>query len=172
MRGVIAFFALLPAIAGAQMYKCADAQGGVNFTDQPCNGAASSPEAEITVDLPVLPETGLQRLQREQAEALAAAQEKHKTLINDLGEAAAVLKAESERQKALYLRRIAHEGLSIGMEVQAVIDHPVWGMPARLNKTETAAGVRSQWVYPVSVNNQFETVTLYFTGSKLVVIQG
>lgn len=51
MRGLIAALALLPALAGAQIYKCTDAQGRVNLTDKPCNGAAASPAQEITADI-------------------------------------------------------------------------------------------------------------------------
>ena len=52
----------------------------------------------------------------------------------------------------------------ISMTDYEVIEDSTWGKPEKINRTETANGVREQWVYP---NNKY----LYFEDGYLVSIQ-
>lgn len=168
MRLLLIFaFALAPTLASAQIFKCTGSDGKVTLTDKPC----ASTEAAEAIVIPPPPETGLQKRQREQAEQRQADKAKHEKLISDLRATRDVLQAESDRQKALFAKRVAQEGLVIGMSFQQVNDHPVWGLPNKINNTTTAGGVRSQWIYPVSLTNQFEMIYLYFVNGRLSTIQ-
>lgn len=167
MKGAFIILALMPALAGAEIYKCTGADGKVNLTDRPCAGQV----AVEVVNLPPPPETGLQRRLRFEAEQRALEQKKQDDLIQQLRGTTELLKKESERQKALYARRIAQEGLRIGMTFKEVNDHPVWGMPRKVNNTTNSSGIRSQWIYPVSVTNEFDVIYLYFKAGRLSTIQ-
>lgn len=167
MRSLLVGLLIFPAFASAQIYKCTGPDGKVNLTDRPCAGT----DAEETITLPPPPETGLQRRLRLEAEQRAAERKQHEDLLNDLRNTTDLLKAEAERQRAIYSRRIAQEGLRIGMGFQEVYDHPAWGVPVRINNTTTAKGIRSQWVYRVSVSNEFEVIYLYFVQGVLTTIQ-
>lgn len=167
MRALLIGLAFLPAMASAQIYKCTGPDGKVNLTDRPCPTEA----AAETITLPPPPETGLQRRQRLEAERREAERKKHEALISDLEKTTELVKAVSEQQKALFARRIAQEGLRIGMSFQEVYGHPVWGTPNRVNNTTNANGIRSQWIYPVSVSNEHEVIYLYFVQGVLTTIQ-
>lgn len=160
-------FLLLSQAANGEIYKCTGADGKVNLTDRPC---VSHENAE-RVNLPPPPETGIERRLRMEAEQRAAEQRKHDELIRGLRETTEVLKKESERQKALFARRVAQEGLRIGMTFKEVNDHPVWGLPNKINNTTNSHGTRSQWIYPVSVTNEYEVIYLYFRNGVLTTIQ-
>lgn len=69
MRLIIMAVALLPCLASAEIYKCVGADGRVNLTDKPCDGAAASPNAKITVD--VAPSADAQRATESAAERAA-----------------------------------------------------------------------------------------------------
>lgn len=170
MRGSLAgVFGLLlvSQVANAEIYKCTGPDGKVNLTDRPCLDSAA---AEV-ISLPPPPETGLERRLRMEAEQRAAERRKHDELIRGLRETTVILKKESERQKALFARRVSQEGLWIGMTFKEVNDHPVWGLPNKVNNTTNAQGIRSQWIYPISVTNEYEVIYLYFQKGVLTTIQ-
>lgn len=167
MRALLIGLAFLPAMASAQIYKCTGPDGKVNLTDKPCPTEA----AAETITLPPPPETGLQRRQRLEDERLEAERKEHEALISELEKTIKLAKAVSEQQKAQFARRRVQEGLRIGMSFQEVYEHPVWGAPDRVHNTTNANGIRSQWVYPVSVSSEHEVMYLYFVQGVLTAIQ-
>jgi hypothetical protein len=66
---------------------------------------------------------------------------------------------EARAEKA----RRKKEGVSIGMDVQQVLDSS-WGRPEHVNRTTTAYGTREQWVYG-------SRSYLYFENGTLISIQ-
>jgi hypothetical protein len=58
--------------------------------------------------------------------------------------------------------KLRSEGVTVGMQKEEVLASS-WGKPKKINRTQTAGGVREQWVY----NGGY----LYFDGDTLVAIQ-
>lgn len=47
MKALFFIAALLPAFASGAVYKCVNANGSINFSDQPCSGASQGGEIEV-----------------------------------------------------------------------------------------------------------------------------
>ena len=56
---------------------------------------------------------------------------------------------------------VDNQGVNIGANKQSVINE--WGNPNKINKTETANGIREQWVY--------DNAYVYFVNGEVVTIQ-
>lgn len=156
MRGLIAALALLPTMVAAQVYKCTDAQGRVNLTDQPCG------VREGAVLLSAQPQTG--------APHMDTAEERHafeQKMLERADKREAALSAERMR----FYNRRSHAGVRIGMSSQDVYSLPDWGYPDDKNTTQTARGNREQWIYSADPNDEFERMYLYFDNDILTVIQ-
>ncbi|MBX9756295.1 MAG: DUF4124 domain-containing protein [Pseudomonadaceae bacterium] len=143
MRGLIAVLAWLPAIAGAQIYKCTDAQGRVNMTDKPCG--ASSAKVEKIDNVPI---QGLDKVMRDARAGSANADQRIKQFDMRMAQRASA--------------RSSHQGLSIGMTDSDVMALDNWGYPDDKNVTQTPSGTSEQWVYSTDPDNEYENMYLYF----------
>jgi hypothetical protein len=163
MRVLIAALALLPALAGAQVYKCTDAQGRVNLTDQPC-GVRDG--AVLLSAQP--PASGASTHTAEEVREANAAFDR-KVAAQKVKEAEH--QALLVKQDEFYARRRAHSGLRIGMPQSELYANKDWNFPDDINTTETARGKREQWVYLADPSNNFERMYLYFDNYVLTAIQ-
>lgn len=160
MRGLIACLVLLPAIAGAEVYKCTDSQGRVNLTDQPCGVREG---AVLLSDKPQ-PNAPLQKTAAEIDESNAA-------FDRAMAERAAKANERQAKVREFYARRKAHTGLRIGMPQSELYTNKDWNFPDDRNVTETARGTHEQWIYSTDPDNKFERMYLYFDNDILTVIQ-
>jgi hypothetical protein len=163
MRVLIAALALLPALAGAQVYKCTDAQGRVNLTDQPCGAR----DGAVLLSVQPLPSGASTHTAEEVREANSAFDREMAARTVKAAEHQALLVKQDE----FYARRRAHIGLRIGMPQSELYTNKDWNFPDDRNVTETARGTREQWVYSADPSNNFKRMYLYFDNYVLTAIQ-
>lgn len=159
MKTILRLVLLLSAApAHAQIFKCTDANGKVNFTDSPCQAAQQAQQIER------VPPQGLDKLYIE----LDQKKEAHKKWEAEHQAQSAELERKERR---LYIGRQMHEGLRIGMTSDQVEALPHWRWSEDSNITQTAHGTREQRIFRSSYDNEYERMYLYFNNGILTVIQ-
>lgn len=152
MRALIIALALLPTISLAEIYKCTDAEGRVNLTDQPCG---SGTDGAVLLGGTPQPKEG-------------PTDEERKRLNAEFDRQIAEREAAKSNQ---YRIRRYHQGLVLGMSSEEVMRLDGWGYPDDKNVTQTIHGTREQWIYRTDPDNEYERMYLYFDDGFLDVIQ-
>lgn len=152
MRALIIALALLPTISLAEIYKCTDAEGRVNLTDQPCG---SGTDGAVLLGGAPQPKEGPTDEERKRLNAEFDRQ---------------IAEREAARSNQYQIRRY-HQGLALGMSSSEVMQLDGWGYPDDKNTTQTINGTSEQWVYRTDPDNEYEVMYLYFVGESLAVIQ-
>lgn len=146
--------------AHAQIYKCTDAQGKVNFTDSPCHAAGTARVETIQN----VPPQGLDKITNDLKES------EQNRGAREVAEAVKDRERETKANEKYYART-SHKGLRLGMTADNVQGISWWGMPDDRNVTETAYGKREQWIYQTSDTDEYRRMYLYFQNDHLIIIQ-
>lgn len=148
-RITIVFAAMLSAVGlqAADLRKCIDHEGKVNFTDQPCPGAKAV--EEVARD----PVSVKREAEEARRKSLSAATDSY-------------LKERAQK----FRNRAVGKGLEIGMTASDVRALSDWGWPEDSVDRKSAYGESEQWIYEIDQDNEYRKAYLFFDDGVLTAI--